>query len=321
MCTALSLTTGGRHLFCRTLDYERSFGEELLFIPRGYKDDGRARFLRRFAYLGMGCLIDGYPLMFDGVNEHGLCTAGLSFNGDAVYREKREERVNIPSYALTDRILSTCASVAEARALLENGNITDEPFNEGTPPSPLHWIISDSTGSIVVESTEDGLHIYDSHVGVLTNSPEYSYHLTGLAHYSYLSSEYRTNTLCPSVELRAYSRGLGAFGMPGDFSSHSRFVRAVFLKNHTESEYGGDGLSTAFRVMDNLSVPKGTVKTDKGEGVLTFYTAVIDSIRGIYYFSTCKNRRIRACNMQTLVYTNNLLRFSVYENEDVLFIN
>ena len=41
-------------------------------------------------------------------------------------------------------ILSQCATVEEARKLVEKINILNVPFNDKLPLAQLHWIISDS---------------------------------------------------------------------------------------------------------------------------------------------------------------------------------
>ena len=38
-----------------------------------------------FAIMGMGIINNNYPLYYDGVNEYGLCMAGLNFPDNAVY--------------------------------------------------------------------------------------------------------------------------------------------------------------------------------------------------------------------------------------------
>lgn len=50
-------------------------------------------------------------------------------------------------------------------------NVLNTPFSDKLPLASLHWIISDSTQSITVESVIDGIKIYDNPVGVLTNNP------------------------------------------------------------------------------------------------------------------------------------------------------
>ena len=73
------------------------------------------------------------------------------------------------------------------RTLLAKTNIVNIPFSEQLPLAQLHWLIADKTGSIVVESTADGLHIYDNPVGVLTNNPPFPQQLFALNNYRALS--------------------------------------------------------------------------------------------------------------------------------------
>ena len=51
----------------------------------------------------------------------------------------------------------------------------------------LHWIISDKSGSITVESMKDGLHIHENPVGVLTNNPPFEQQMFMLNNYMGLS--------------------------------------------------------------------------------------------------------------------------------------
>ena len=79
MCTAIRFN---EKYFARTLDFERSFGEEMLITPRGKMRIGEAD--NRYAMMGIGVLRSGLPLYFDGVNEWGLSAAALNFPGCAV---------------------------------------------------------------------------------------------------------------------------------------------------------------------------------------------------------------------------------------------
>lgn len=36
----------------------------------------------------MACVIEDYPLFYDGMNEKGLAIAGLNFVGNAVYKKR-----------------------------------------------------------------------------------------------------------------------------------------------------------------------------------------------------------------------------------------
>ena len=96
MCTAISYKIGGR-LFGRNLDVEHSYGESVILTPRNFTLSFRKRdnVARHYAFIGTGIERLGYPLYFDGVNEHGLCIAGLNFVGNARYFPAQNKKINI----------------------------------------------------------------------------------------------------------------------------------------------------------------------------------------------------------------------------------
>ena len=115
-------------------------------------------------------------------------------------------------------------------ALLKNLNLTDVPFREDLPPAALHWMIADRKRSIVVESTKEGLQVYENPVGVLTNNPPFPFHLKNLHQYLNLTAEEPENRFSEELQLQPFSRGMGAIGLPGDWSAVSRFIRSAFVR-------------------------------------------------------------------------------------------
>ena len=166
MCTAITYQTKQLY-FGRTLDYECSYGEQVTVTPRNYPFDFRhaGPVHTHYAMIGMAHVADGYPLYYDAVNEKGLCMAGLNFVGNAVYHSAQADRDNIAQFELIPWLLGQCATLNEARTLIERMNLLNEPFSPQLPLAQLHWLIADRTGSITVESTADGLHIYDNPAG------------------------------------------------------------------------------------------------------------------------------------------------------------
>ena len=300
MCTAI-YSDG---FFGRTLDIERSFGEEVVITPK----DFRLSFLREpakethMAMIGMATVREGMPLYFDAMNEAGLCIAALNFPKNAVYNPWREDMFNVASFELIPWVLSASSSVSEAVELLRKTNITNDNFSSELMATPLHWMISDREKSITVEPTRSGLEIYENPFGVLTNNPPFSYHINHISNFMHLTSNMPKNTLCSSVDLEPYSRGMGALGLPGDFSSSSRFVRAVFAKEHTTSlkNEKNDRINRFFHIMDTVSVPYGCVKTDAGENSYTLYTSCMDVETKTYYFTTYMCRKIQYINLNSV---------------------
>ncbi len=227
----------------------------------------------------MAKVVDGYPLFFEGMNSSGLGVAGLNFEGNAHYNEKRGDKTNIPSYELIPFLLTRCETVKEARTLLSSVNITKEAFSKEIPPSPLHFLVADEKESITVEPTAEGLKIYDNPVGVLTNNPEFPYHLTRLCDFLGVTADPPVNRFSKSLSLTPYSFGMGGIGLPGDLSSSSRFIRGVFFKENSSE----DTISQFFRILSSTSQIKGSVKIgDKVE--YSVYTSAFDRIQKKYYF-------------------------------------
>lgn len=221
MCTAATYKTKDFY-FGRTLDYEFSYGDEITITPRNFPFKFRHinECNSHFAMIGMAHIADGYPLYYDAMNEKGLCMAGLNFVGNAVYFEPKNGKENIAQFEFIPYILSHCDSVLQARKKLENLNITNTQFSNKLPCAQLHWIISDRNESLTVESTNDGLKVYDNPVGVLTNNPPFDIQMFMLNNYMSLSPKQPENNFGKSAELTTYSRGMGAIGLPGDLSSH-----------------------------------------------------------------------------------------------------
>lgn len=296
MCTAIS-DNSGRFLFGRTLDLERSYGERVILTPRKRPLDflHAAPTREHAAILGIGIVFDNKPLYFDAINESGLAVAALNFPRSAVYRDVLPHALNIASFEVIPYILASCNSLASAKELLKEVNITKESVSAALPTSPLHWMIADKSGAIVLEATADGARVFDDPYGVLANEPPFPFHLSNISSFSALSSAPPENKLAPDVDIMPHSRGAGAFGLPGDFSSPSRFVRAVFMKSHTDvTTEKISSVSRFFHIMSTLSVPKGSIKTDDGASVCTVYTACGDPENMTYYFTTYASRGLRA---------------------------
>lgn len=300
MCTAATYKTNDFY-FGRTLDYESSYGEEIVIMPRNFRLDFLSEGIceKHYAVIGTAHIAGGYPLFYDGVNEKGLCMAGLNFVGNAHYFKNKNGKSNIAQYEFIPWILGKCASTDEAKELISNINITDTPFSEHMPVGQLHWIIADKNSAITVESVSDGIKVYDNPLGVLTNNPPFDEQMFRLNDYMHLSSRQPKNTFSDKLELKAYSRGMGAIGLPGDLSSQSRFVRVAFVKANSVSGKGEtESVSQFFHILGSVDQPRGCCEVADGKYEITIYTSCCNADKGIYYYTTYDNHRISAVDMR-----------------------
>ena len=314
MCTAIAIKCP-QPVFGRTLDLEKSYGEEIVVTPSGFSF---CESKTKYSIIGIGLVKHGLPLYFDGMNEAGLWCAALNYPQFAFYGREKAGALNIPSYSLLPYILGNCASVEEAEKLLSEVNVTDLPFSPELKPTPLHWMLSDGNRTLVAEPDRRGLSIYDNDVGIMTNAPQFPYQRQRLCDYSGLSAAPRKNSICPDVELTSYSRGLGAMGLPGDFSSSSRFVKGFFTSKNTVST--DSPISDFFHIADSVSIPSGAVIAENGLPVRTVYTSCADPLTLSYYFTTYECRRIQSVRLSAET-AHSLITFKMSGQEDIEALN
>jgi len=322
MCTAITLPMKDLY-FGRTLDLERSFGEDVVISPRSFPLPFRHRapIRRHYAMIGMAHVSNGYPLYYDAVNEAGLCIAGLNFPEFAQYRAVADNRENIASFEFIPWVLGLYGSVRALREQLPHLQLTEEAFSEALRPTPLHWIIADKSECITVEAMADGIHVHENPVGVLTNSPPFPEQMFQLRNYMHLTPNEPRCSFSSGIDLTPYSRGMGAIGLPGDLSSRSRFVRAAFTKLNslcTEEE----SISQFFHIMETVSQARGCCRLNDGSCEITRYTSCCNASQGIYCYTTYGNRRITAVELNREdLNKSELIRFPLTREEDIRFIN
>lgn len=324
MCTAATYKSQDFY-FGRTFDYEFNYGEEVAVTPRHYVFNLRHLnpLKEHYAMIGIAHMAGDYPLYYDAVNEKGLGMAGLNFVGNAVYNKVQEGKDNIAQFEFIPWILGQCATVQEARVLLDHINLVDTPFNEKFPVSQLHWILADKDEAITIEAVAEGLKIYENPVGVLTNNPPFDRQMFRLNDYSYLSAEQPVNRFAKGLELKPYSRGMGAFGLPGDLSSASRFVRVAFTRmNAVSGPSESESVSEFFHILGSVDQTRGCCMLENGKYEITIYTSCCNADRGIYYYTTYENHQITAVDM----YRENLdsdrpVHYPLVQGEHILLQN
>lgn len=298
MCTAVTYK-GKDHYFGRNLDLEYSNHEALIITPRNFPLIFRCErpMMRHYAMIGMGITEDNYPLYYDATNEFGLSMAGLNFPGNAVYKKAVPGMYNVTPFEFIPWILGQCKTVAEANSLISKLNLVDIAFSKEYPLSPLHWIIADGYCALTVEAVADGIKIYDNPIGVLTNNPPFEYHLQNLSNYVNLTQDVPTNRFAPQISITPYSRGVGAFGLPGDLSSSSRFIKAAFTKlNSVTCKTEDSSLCQFFHILGSVAQQEGCVRVgDTFEK--TIYSSCCNMDAGIYYYTTYENSQITGINM------------------------
>ncbi len=277
MCTAFSWGEG--RYFGRNLDLEYHYDEAVVIVGRDFSLSYRHLPCdhAHYAMIGIATVREGYPLFYDAMNEYGLCMAGLNFVGNAYYHEEGGGRLALAPYELIPYLLSRAKTVQEARGLLEEITLVATPFTDDLPLAELHFLLSDGKESLVIEPRRSGLKCYLSKAELLTNNPPYAFHVFNAEQYRHLSAKDDENT---------FSRGLSAFGLPGDLSSASRFVRALFVKKN--AVVSGDAerdIRQCFHILSSVEMVEGSVRLPSGMPK-TVYSVCLDRKKLAYHVAT-----------------------------------
>lgn len=299
MCTAATYKTKDFY-FGRTLDYEFSYGEEIVVMPRNFPISFRhmGEMKHHYALIGMAHLAGNFPLFYDAINEKGLGMAGLNFVSNADYKPFAPGKDNVAPFEFIAWILSQCTSVKEARLLLDKINLVNTPFSDQLPLAQLHWIIADQEEAITVESVKEGLKVYDNPAGVMTNNPPFDQQMHNLSNFMNLSPKSPSNHFSDKLNLATYSRGMGALGLPGDLSSQSRFVRVAFVKlNSISGDSESESVSQFFHILGSVDQQRGCCDVGEEKYEYTIYTSCCNASKGIYYYTTYENHQISGVDM------------------------
>ncbi|MBS7576483.1 MULTISPECIES: choloylglycine hydrolase family protein [unclassified Enterococcus] len=330
-CSSFTIETeDNKHLLSRTMDFMIEMAEQVVFVPRdknfitSYSCQDEIEV--KYAFLGMGEVSNNSPILFDGVNEQGLTGATLYFPGFAVYHaEQRAGKINVSPDKVIPVVLALAKDLDAVAHLFANKLqiMNDSNPTLNTVP-PLHFIFSDTTGkSLIIEPGEEGVTIIEDSIGVMTNSPDYHWHETNLRNYLSVSPNQHQPVAFLNKTLRPFSQGSGTFGLPGDFTPPSRFVRTAFLKNNAfKPKNEVEAVSLSHHILESVSIPKGIVITESQHSDYTCYSAYICSESQSYYFSTYGNQRISKITLtDELKNSKDYQQFKVSNEEDICALN
>ncbi|HTU13661.1 MAG TPA: choloylglycine hydrolase [Solirubrobacterales bacterium] len=302
MCTGVRFSDGHGNLYlARNLDWTSGYGERVVLTPSGYVPESPFGAVPgiRHAVIGMGIVEEDTPLYFDCGNDAGIAVAGLNFPGYAQYAPGPVEgATNVAAFEFPLWVASQFESVDEVEAALREVVLVDRPINEKYPSSLLHWIIGDSARAIVVEYTGDGMQIFDDDVDVLANQPGFPWHHENLRNYLNTAPDFPEDTVLGRAHLAPFGSGSHMRGIPGDYYSPSRFVRAAYVNAHyPEKGSEEENVSRAFHTLQQVAMVDGCAAMGSGEFEKTIYTGLFSSRTTTYYWNTYEDPAIRSVAM------------------------
>ncbi len=291
---------------------------------------------------------------FDRPND-GLNTAGLSVSGQWLSYSEAEgpdsftkDKEYVCTSDLITFILGNCGSVSDVCQKLEEHHVWTKP-GRGIG----HYAIHDKQGkNLVVEFIDGRTELYNNEIGVMTNGPNfdwqvinYNYRYRSLSSLNNDSDRYVRKTgknfglyeLGPGNGYEYEVLGAGMYGLPGDSTSPSRFVRAAKLSENIP-ELSSDnskndrqkGVQYALQVLGRIAVCEGEVRLlfDKqGNPVKAeerpFHSTLWKVVRNhtdlVYYYNTHLNQNIQAVDLKELDFGDGVVNQTPFYSDAIWF--
>lgn len=322
-CTSFVLkgSDGGR-VYGRSMEFGQPLNSQAVLIQRGTSlrgngPDGKIgnglAWTSRYAVVGLNAL-GLKDIIPDGMNEKGLAGGLLFFAGYANFQAvpAGQTQRSINSAQLLTYILTNFATVDEVKRALPKILVNGASVLVFGGPLPIHMTLHDRSGkSLAVEYINGELTMMDNPTGVLTNDPPFPYHLAAAGNYANLSAMPPAEMNVNGMKLPPTSTGGGLHGLPGDFLSTSRFIRALTLSRFAPTNLTTQQqVGTAFHILGQFDLPPGSVMLPPGGAFggagstttyeITEWSVAADQKNLVYYIQTYNNPGLRSLNFDQL---------------------
>lgn len=313
MCTGIRLRCAdGSVVAGRTVEFAVPITMDAIHVPAGTLSTSPlasgpgASWNAEHAAIGVAAF--GTDSIMDGFNDAGLTAAAFYFTGWAEYAPAADTPAarSVNPADLVHWLLTNCATVADVRARIADVSVVDTTVDGWGPTAPpFHYLVLDADGTaIVIEPRGGALVVTDNPYGSMANAPDFQYHLTNLGQYLEVRPDGSLSAQFGDHTVRGFGAGAGGLGLPGDFTSPSRFIRATFFSaNHETPADAPAGIQEVFHILNQFDIPRGAV-TGELDGTPTIEWTLATVARspgtGDYYFRTYGDQTIRKVNLKAL---------------------
>lgn len=330
-CTGITIRPAdGSVVFSRTMEFGADLKSNVIIIPRGHQFHGTApgdkpgmRWKTKYGIVGTNAFDE--PLIADGLNEKGLHIGVFYFPGYAQYQPVGPEEADraLAPWELGTYLLGACSNVDEAVEAANQVLVGEVVMEKMGIVPPLHLIATDASGkSVVFEHVAGKLTIHPNPLGVMTNSPQFDWHMTNLSNYVTMTPKNFEGIDLAGNKITPLGQGSGMLGLPGDFTPPSRFVRAVaFSQTALPVETAEQGVLQAFHILNQFDIPKGAAMgIEHGVEVAdyTLWTSAVDLKNLRHYFRTFENSQIRMVDLKQVDFDAPTIKTISMRGEEII---
>jgi choloylglycine hydrolase len=338
-CTTILVTdTSGRAYHGRTLEFSVLLPMDMTYFPAGTKvvsstpsGNPGLTFDTKYPILGMSfqVLPSAKQVAFaEGINDQGVSFSANWLTGTDSPAVGQDDARILAASDFGAWVLGNFKSVEEVKQAMTNGQteiwVPVSPLDPKAP-LPLHYAINDKKGnSIVVEFTDGKAHVYDNPVGVLTNGPEFPWHLQNLQNYTFTNVDKNTGQL-GKLKLATQDGGIALTALPSAQTSQGRFVKAAFYANYVrKAKTPDEAVTTLAHLMNNFDRPYDLTVDEAGgtgDGVrssgtsseVTTWTTLQDLSRNLLYLRSINAMNWSVVDMNKLKDVKEVKSVSIFD--------
>ncbi len=323
-CTVFRLKANdGSIIVGRSMEFAFDLKYDAVVVPRNkayvsFAPDGKAglSWKTRYGYVGIGSFGMEYGLS-DGMNEKGLAVGLLWFESDMKWQDVApgETKHALAQGMVGDWILGNFTSVEDVKREIRNVKVFNYTDPKIKMPLTVHFVVYDAKGGCIVIEYEAGMcNIYDNPLGIMTNAPRFPWQLTNLRQYVGMTSEKPEPYQLSGLTFSSTGHGSGMFGLPGDLTPPSRFVRLAALTRFSDMQPDAERtLNLAQHIINTFDIPFGLVtdtmpdkKTVLKES--TQWVTFRDLTKRIVYFKTYDNQNLRKIDLNRLDFSGTIVK-------------
>lgn len=197
----------------------------------------------------------------EGLNDQGLSFSLLAFASTEGPKDMLDKtQAALAAIDLGAWTLSQFKNVGEVKTALEAQPVLVTALLPlGVLKTPFHYTLHDASGaSIVIEFAHGRQQVIDNPLGVMTNGPDFSWHMTNLDNYTFLSNKDQSKLELGGLHFKQPDSGIATVALPSSNTSVGRFVRAVYYSQFAEKAKTPDQAVQALgHIMNNFDRPRG----------------------------------------------------------------
>jgi penicillin V acylase-like amidase (Ntn superfamily) len=319
------------------MEFSFQLPTSLTYFPAGTKIESVTptgnqglSFNTKYAILGMtipAVATAKQVLVIEGANDQGLSISGNELNDSSAPPVGTNPLVILSGADFGAWVLGNFKTVAEVKSALQDDKV--EIWLPTIPMVdnmvlPLHYAITDKAGNGLVVQFRDGKKkVYDNPVNVLTNGPEFPWHLTNLNNYTQTNINKNTGQL-GKLKLNTEDSGIALSGIPSSQTAAGRFVKAAFYANYVrKAQTPDDAILTLSHIINNFDRPYDlTIDGPGGVGdgprsnakstEVTDWTVMNDLSRNLLYVRTIEHLNWTVIDMAKLKDVKKIKTISTY---------